>query len=73
MTELARFDGGVPAAAAEMGIDPRTINALANGDVPAPDDMRAIYTWLIQRVTLTPQEIGDYKRLRDATSYRQKA
>jgi hypothetical protein len=72
LAEIAKLDGGVPAAAEAMGVDPRIISELANGDLPSPQELRAICAWLVQRTAMTRQEAEDYERLR-ATSSRKGA
>jgi hypothetical protein len=60
---MNRLDGGLPAACMEMGVSPQDIDAIANGHVPSPVVLNAIYQWLARRAALLPGEQGDYQRL----------
>jgi hypothetical protein len=72
LAEIVNIEGGIPAATAEIGIDPRIINDLVNGDLLSPQELYAIYAWLTRRITLTRQEVQDFEKLRMANSIRKK-
>jgi len=73
LTEIAKLDGGIPAAAAEMQISPQAINALANGGELSADELAAIHAWLRQRVALNAQTNADYQELLVTNSRRNRA
>jgi hypothetical protein len=73
LTEIAKLDGGIPAAAAEMQISPKAITALANGGELSADELAAIHAWLRQRVALNAQTNADYQELLVANSRRNRA
>jgi hypothetical protein len=69
LAEIAKHAGGLPAVAAEMGITPQVIDALASGDTISAAELDAVYEWLTTRVRLTPEEAEDYGRLSAAASH----
>lgn len=64
LSEIARSDGGLPAACAEMGVTPQDIDAIAGGRMTSALILAAAYEWLDARVALEPGERDDYDRLR---------
>ena len=64
LSEIARHEGGMPAACAEMGVSPQDIDALASGRALSPVVLEAIYEWLGGRPALAREELKDYERLR---------
>jgi len=68
LSEIARCDGGLPAACAEMGITPQDIDAIAGGRMTSPLVLTVAYEWLAARVALEPGERDDYNRLREQTA-----
>ena len=64
LSEIARHEGGMAAACAEMGVSPQDIDALANGRAPSPVVLEAIYDWLGGQSALSRDELEDYERLR---------
>jgi len=63
LTEIAKVKGGLPAAAAEMGVKPHAIDGIASGATPSAVDLARVYQWLSERGELTPTEIADYHRM----------
>lgn len=63
LAEIAKVRDGVPAAAAEMGVAPQVIDAIANGEQVSTDNLNAVYAWLVDRVALRPEEAEDYRRM----------
>lgn len=67
LSEIARHEGGMPAACAEMGVSPQDIDALASGRAPSRVVLEAMCEWLGGRQALMRDELEDYERLRDST------
>jgi hypothetical protein len=62
LTEIANVRGGLPVAAAEMGVAPQVVDMIAKGDQVSSADLNAVYAWLVKRVPLRPEEVEDYQR-----------
>lgn len=73
LTEIAKLAGGVPEAAAEIGISLEEVSSLTTGNKPSISALYAVYSWLSSRVTLTTSELEDFDRLRDAAVSGQRA
>lgn len=63
LREIARCEGGLPDACAEMGVTPQDVDAIANGRTPSAAIVARFYEWLDARVVLEPGERADYDRL----------
>lgn len=67
LSEIARHEGGMPSACAEMGVSAQDIEALAHGHAPSRVVLEAMYEWLGGQSALMENELEDYERLRDST------
>ena len=63
LAEIAKVQDGVPAAAAEMGVTPEVVDAIANSEPVSTDDLNAVYASLVDRITLRPEEAKDYRQM----------